>query len=207
MAEDRYCGLLVEKDLTKHQRSLGCSALEEHLIMEIAHGLVTHQYPWATLERDSDFDIRHREIKRAVALGDFDKQYPAGTKANGMTVITRQALKGALKRPYLRSADWLAGFHQRWQDATPNEGSAGTEAIKNHRGEDQGDATLAKITAVLDYGKEVKLANPRWTRAKIIRNIVASDRFAHEYGEVSIKQIIYGSYPWMRDRGMPGLPD
>jgi hypothetical protein len=202
MSEDRYCGLLTEKDLTKHQKWLGCSALEEHLIMEIAHGLVTHQYPWLTLERDSEFAVRHRELKRAIFLGEFD--FPAGTKANGATIITRRAMKAALKKPYLRSANWLGMFLQRWQEAPANEGSADGSFVTQHAEMDA--VTRLKITAVLDFASDLRRTNPKMNRAEIIRQIVGSQRFKREYSEVSIHQIVYGSYPWMKEKGISGLP-
>jgi hypothetical protein len=97
--------------------------------------------------------------------------------------------------------EWLRDFAKRWQSYA----GASTPIKRNRSDPEKERDTRGLIDDVLNLGREFQKRNPKLNGSGVIDAIEESGRFRHNYKKETIRQIIYGTYPWMKDRGIKGL--
>ena len=160
-------------------------------------------------------------LRRGVALTKFRPRYnslkAAGSKGLKINASLRPELDwGAIVRLedlliFLSSAaagpeyDWLRNFAKRWKSYVGPKGQ--TKPVRRKRNDPQKESdTRGLFDDVLNMGRELQKKNPKLTLPEIIAKISGAPQF-RRYSRETIKQIVYGSYPPMRNRNIIGLLD
>src|SRR5262249_709138 len=109
-------------------------------------------------------------------------------------------------RVEVRSSRVKELWPEQQHPATPPGNVEKDQPVKRRRSDPEKEREReALIKEILGLGKELQGKNPKWKPAQVLAEIKRQGRFRRCYSDETLKQIIYGSYPFMKKLGIAGL--